>query len=56
MYNCEDFCFGAGLVIDESSLKSIALSDDPEGGFVGVVDGRFDPEVNYEKSLFAVGI
>jgi hypothetical protein len=36
-------------MIDERSLNSIVATDDPHGGFVGVVDGRYDPEKRYDS-------
>lgn len=47
--NCR---FGFCPIIVEISLKSMALSDDPKGGFVRVVDGRYNPEVDYDEPCY----
>lgn len=54
--------FGGCLVIDERSLKSIVATLDPDSrresgdsgplGFVGLVDGRYKPEIKYDKPSY----
>jgi hypothetical protein len=50
--HCEESRFAVCLMIDERSLNSIVATDDPHGGFVGVVDGRYDPEKRYDSPSY----
>ncbi|KAJ5316722.1 hypothetical protein N7508_001230 [Penicillium antarcticum] len=50
--HCEDSRFAVCLIIDERSLKSIVATEDPHGGFVGVVDGRYTPEKRYDSPSY----
>ncbi|CDM32153.1 hypothetical protein DTO013E5_3632 [Penicillium roqueforti] len=47
--HCEESRFAVRLVIDERSLNSLVATDDPDDGFVGVVDGRYDPGKRYDS-------
>ena len=46
----EESRFASCLVVDERSLKSIAKED--RNGFVGVVDGRYNPEERYDNPSY----
>ncbi|KAJ5522028.1 hypothetical protein N7527_006143 [Penicillium freii] len=46
----EESHFASCLVVDERSLKSIAKDD--RNGFVGVVDGRYNPEERYDNPSY----
>ncbi|KAJ5415787.1 hypothetical protein N7465_004482 [Penicillium sp. CMV-2018d] len=46
----EESRFASCLVVDERSLKSIAKDD--RNGFVGVVDGRYNPEERYDNPSY----
>lgn len=46
----EESRFASCLVVDERSLKSIA--EDDRNGFVGVVDGRYNPEERYDNPSY----
>ncbi|CDM37042.1 unnamed protein product [Penicillium roqueforti FM164] len=50
--HCDDSRFAVCLMIDERSLNSLVKTDDPHGGFVGVVDGRYDTAKRYDSPLY----
>lgn len=47
-----DSRFALCLMIDEKSLKSLVKTNDPHGGFVGIVDGRYSPTKRYDSPSY----